>query len=150
MLGLKSHWFSYVDATTFILVCSGLLPKGPRHAIYRLCSYFNRLCQRIIDKEVMLEPEKEVVDILCLFKRYFPISFLFFWYNDTFGNSFKLYGSTYLLYFPFLYFKCNTLTFILHSWKAYINQYIPSLFTFFLSLIYCSSCCSVISSLSSW
>ncbi|KAL0544590.1 hypothetical protein IC582_019707 [Cucumis melo] len=75
VMGLKSHDYHVLMQQLLPVVLRGLLPKGPRHAIYRLCSYFNRLCQRIIDREVMLDLEKEVVDILCLLERYFPPSF---------------------------------------------------------------------------
>ncbi|KAL0534109.1 hypothetical protein IC582_028390 [Cucumis melo] len=75
VMRLKSHDYHVLMQQLLSVVFRGLLPEGPRHAIYRLCSYFNRLCQRIIDREVMLDLEKEVVDILCLLERYFPPSF---------------------------------------------------------------------------
>ncbi|XP_048604739.1 uncharacterized protein LOC106409737 [Brassica napus] len=53
----------------------GLLPKGPRLAITRLCAFFNLLCQRVIDREQLLVMEAEIVETLCLFERYFPPSF---------------------------------------------------------------------------
>ncbi|XP_050937141.1 uncharacterized protein LOC127148161 [Cucumis melo] len=73
VMGLKSHDYHVLMQQLLPVVLRGLLPKGPRHAIYRLCSYFNRLCQRIIDREVMLDLEKEVVDILCLLERYMKV-----------------------------------------------------------------------------
>ncbi|TYJ98366.1 uncharacterized protein E5676_scaffold232G001000 [Cucumis melo var. makuwa] len=69
VMGLKSHDYHVLMQQLLSVVLRGLLPKGPRHEIYRLCSYFNRLCQRIIDREVMLDLGKEVVDILCLLER---------------------------------------------------------------------------------
>ncbi|KAL4016325.1 hypothetical protein IC575_023973 [Cucumis melo] len=75
VMGLKSHDYHVLMQQLLLVLYRGLLPKGSRHAIYRPCSYFNRLCQRIINREVMLDLEKEVVDILCLLERYFPPSF---------------------------------------------------------------------------
>ena len=65
------------------MVLRGLLPRSPRHAIYKLCSYFNRLCQCIIDRKVM-------VDIYMSFWK--VLSSVIFWYNDTFDNSFGLWS----------------------------------------------------------
>ncbi|CAA7043013.1 unnamed protein product [Microthlaspi erraticum] len=53
----------------------GLLPKGSRIAIMRLCSFFNHLCQRVIDREKIPSLENEVVETLCMFERFFPPSF---------------------------------------------------------------------------
>ncbi|XP_048629229.1 uncharacterized protein LOC125600641 [Brassica napus] len=50
----------------------GLLHRGPRIAINRLCSYFNRLCQRIIDPEKLISMETEFVETMCQLERFFP------------------------------------------------------------------------------
>ncbi|KAG7572325.1 hypothetical protein ISN44_As09g006960 [Arabidopsis suecica] len=55
-------------------VLRGLLHKGPRIAINRLCSYFNRLCQRIIDPEKLMTMETEFVETMCQLERFFPPS----------------------------------------------------------------------------
>ncbi|XP_013632806.1 PREDICTED: uncharacterized protein LOC106338356 [Brassica oleracea var. oleracea] len=57
------------------IALKGVLPKGPRLAISRLCAFFNLLCQRVIDREQLLVMEAEIVETLCLFERYFPPSF---------------------------------------------------------------------------
>ena len=72
VMGLKSHDCHVLMQQLLSVVLRSLLLKGLRHAIYRLCSYFNRLCQRVIDREIMLQLEKEIGDILCLLERYFP------------------------------------------------------------------------------
>jgi len=51
-----------------------LLPKGVRIAIGRLCAFFNKLCQRVIDREVSAM-ENEIVETICMFERFFPPSF---------------------------------------------------------------------------
>ncbi|AAG12809.1 TNP2-like transposon protein; 80601-79432 [Arabidopsis thaliana] len=48
--------------------------SGPRIAINRLCSYFNRLCQRIIDPEKLLIMETEFVETMCQLERFCPPS----------------------------------------------------------------------------
>ncbi|XP_010480840.1 PREDICTED: uncharacterized protein LOC104759628 [Camelina sativa] len=53
----------------------GLLPKGVRIAIGRLCAFFNKLCQRVIDREAISVMEHEVVETICMFERFFPPSF---------------------------------------------------------------------------
>lgn len=75
VMGLKSHYFHVLMQQLLPMVGGGLLLKGTRLAICRLCSYFNKLCQCVIDREVMLELEIEVIDILCRLERYSPPSF---------------------------------------------------------------------------
>ncbi|XP_010490106.1 PREDICTED: uncharacterized protein LOC104767831 [Camelina sativa] len=52
-----------------------LLPKGPRIAISRLCSFFNHLCQRVVDMEKITALENKIMETLCMFERFFPPSF---------------------------------------------------------------------------
>ena len=72
--GLKSHDYHVLMQQLLPIALKGLLPKGPRLAIFRLCSLFNLLCQRVIDMEKLLVVEAEIVETLCLFERYFPPS----------------------------------------------------------------------------
>lgn len=73
--GLKSHDYHVLMRQLLPVALKGLLPKGPRNAILRLCSFFNRLCQRVIDREELEALEDEVVETLCMFERFFPPSF---------------------------------------------------------------------------
>ncbi|KAA0058324.1 uncharacterized protein E6C27_scaffold409G00010 [Cucumis melo var. makuwa] len=41
----------------------------------RLCSMFNTLCQRVIDREKLVEIEHAIVETLCLLEKFFPPSF---------------------------------------------------------------------------
>ena len=75
VMGLKSHDYHVLMQQLLPVVIRGMLPKGPRHSITRICGFFNKIYQRVIDRESMLEIEKEVIEILCLFERYFPPSF---------------------------------------------------------------------------
>ncbi|CAA7014561.1 unnamed protein product [Microthlaspi erraticum] len=73
--GLKSHDYHVLMQQLLPIALRGLLPKGPRLAIVRLCSFFNQLCQRVIDREQLLVIEAEIVETLCMFERFFPPSF---------------------------------------------------------------------------
>ena len=53
----------------------GLLPKGPQTAIFRLSTFFNELCQRVIDGTKLEEMENDFAETLCMLEMYFPPSF---------------------------------------------------------------------------
>ena len=74
-MGLKSHDCHVLMQQLLPVALRGLLPKAPRNALLSLCLFFNRLCQRVIDGEKMIELEEEVVETLCLLERFFPPSF---------------------------------------------------------------------------
>ncbi|CAA7045655.1 unnamed protein product [Microthlaspi erraticum] len=71
---MKSHDHHVLMQNLFPVVLRGLLPRGPRIAVTRLCNYFNRLCQRVIDPEKLVALEAEVVETLCQLERFFPPS----------------------------------------------------------------------------
>ncbi|XP_056842958.1 uncharacterized protein LOC108829523 [Raphanus sativus] len=72
--GLKSHDYHVLMQQLLPIALKGLLPKGPRLTIFRLCGFFNLLCQRVIDMEKLLVMEAEIVETLCMFERFFPPS----------------------------------------------------------------------------
>ncbi|KAF7152180.1 hypothetical protein RHSIM_Rhsim01G0163400 [Rhododendron simsii] len=78
--GLKSHDCHVLMLQLFPVALKGLLPTGPRNAIFRLCAFFNRLCQRVIDQEEMASLEDEVVETLCTLERHMKI------YKQSVGN----------------------------------------------------------------
>ncbi|XP_010490322.1 PREDICTED: uncharacterized protein LOC104768087 [Camelina sativa] len=71
---LKLHDHHVLVQNLLPAALRGLLHKGPRIAINRLCSYFNRLCQRIIDPEKLTTMETEFVETMCQLERFFPPS----------------------------------------------------------------------------
>ncbi|XP_062079416.1 uncharacterized protein LOC133783815 [Humulus lupulus] len=75
LVGLKSHDCHILMQQLLPVAIRGLMPKGPRDAIIRLCAFFNRICQRVIDRESLMTFENEVAETLCLFERFFPPSF---------------------------------------------------------------------------
>ncbi|XP_048596365.1 uncharacterized protein LOC125578114 [Brassica napus] len=73
---LKSHDHHVLVQNLLPSALRGLLHRGPRIAISRLCSYFNRLCQRIIDPEKLISMETEFVETMCQLERFFPPALL--------------------------------------------------------------------------
>ncbi|CAE5974205.1 unnamed protein product [Arabidopsis arenosa] len=92
--GLKSHDYHVLMQQLLPIALRGLLPKGPRVAIVRLCSFFNHLCQRVIDREQILTLDAEVVETLCMFERFVPPSFFDIMVNLTvhLGREARLEG----------------------------------------------------------
>ncbi|XP_024015958.1 uncharacterized protein LOC112089209 [Eutrema salsugineum] len=64
-----------VIAQIYPVALKGLLLKGPRIAITRLCAFFNNICQRVVDREKISEMENKIVETICMFERFFPPSF---------------------------------------------------------------------------
>ena len=75
LIGLKTHDCHVLMQQLLPLTIRGLMPKGPRDAIIRLYNFFNKVRQRVIDREKLMEYENEVVETLCLFERFFPPAF---------------------------------------------------------------------------
>ncbi|XP_024005031.1 uncharacterized protein LOC112082164 [Eutrema salsugineum] len=71
---MKSHDHHILMQNLFHVALRGLLPNGPRVAVTRLCNFFSRLCQRVIDPEKLLALESEVVETMCQMERFFPPS----------------------------------------------------------------------------
>ena len=72
--GLKSHDHHVLLQNLLPVALRGLLPKGPRTAVMRLCNFFSRLCQRVIDPEKLIVLEAELVETMCEMERFCPPS----------------------------------------------------------------------------
>ncbi|XP_013646143.2 uncharacterized protein LOC106350852 [Brassica napus] len=70
--GMKSHDHHVLMQNLLPVALRGLLPKGPRIAVTRICNFFNRICQRILDPEMLLALETEIVETMCQLERFFP------------------------------------------------------------------------------
>ncbi|CAE6199549.1 unnamed protein product [Arabidopsis arenosa] len=68
--GLKSHDHHVLLQNLLPVALRGLLPKGPRTVVTRLCNFFSRLCQRVIDPEKLITLEFELVETMCQMERY--------------------------------------------------------------------------------
>ncbi|XP_020872177.1 uncharacterized protein LOC110226030 isoform X2 [Arabidopsis lyrata subsp. lyrata] len=71
---MKSHDHHVLLQNLLPVALRGLLPKGPRIALNRICNFFTRLCQRVIDPENLVALESEIVETMCQLERYFPPS----------------------------------------------------------------------------
>ncbi|XP_021829510.1 uncharacterized protein LOC110769780 [Prunus avium] len=75
IFGHKSHDYHMLMQQLLSVALRGLLPKGPRTAIFRLCAFFNELCQRVVDRNKLEKLEEDIVQMLCMLERFFPPSF---------------------------------------------------------------------------
>ncbi|XP_059635253.1 uncharacterized protein LOC132277409 [Cornus florida] len=75
VVGLKSHDYHVLMQQLLPVALRGILPKAVRNAIFRLCAYFNEVCQRVIDRNSMERQENEIAETLCMLERFFPPSF---------------------------------------------------------------------------
>jgi hypothetical protein len=73
--GLKSHDYHVLMQQLLPVALRELMPKGPRNTIFRICSHFNELCQRVVNREKLQSLEDEVAETLCMLERFFPPSF---------------------------------------------------------------------------
>ena len=71
---LKSHDHHVLMQNLFQVALRGLMPKGPRIAVTRVCNFFNRLCQCALDAEMLMSLESEIVEVMCQPKWFFPPS----------------------------------------------------------------------------
>ncbi|XP_031262844.1 uncharacterized protein LOC116121024 [Pistacia vera] len=85
-LPAASHTLSKTEKENFSL--RGLLPKGPRMAIMRLCAFFNKLCQRVIDREVVVALEDEVVETICFIVECYLVDETVIFYSGYFKHDF--------------------------------------------------------------
>ncbi|XP_021819878.1 uncharacterized protein LOC110761654 [Prunus avium] len=73
IFGLKSHDYHMLMQQLLSVALRGLLPKGPRTAIFRLCAFFNELCQRVVDRNKLEKLEEDIVQTLCMLERYMKV-----------------------------------------------------------------------------
>ena len=104
IMGLKSYDCHILLQQLLSVRLRGLLPKGPRKAIFWLCTFFNEICQRVIDKNRLKQLEKDVVETMWMLERYFPPSFFDIMVHLTIllGQEPRLYGPVqYRWMYPF-------------------------------------------------
>ena len=75
LVGLKSHDFHVLMQQLLVVAIRDILPKKIRHAITRLCFFFNVICSKVIDSLKLDELENKDAIILCQLEMYFPPSF---------------------------------------------------------------------------
>ncbi|KAL3619447.1 hypothetical protein CASFOL_037017 [Castilleja foliolosa] len=75
LVGMKSHDCHILMQHLLPVAIRGILPNHVRHAITRLCFFFNAISSKVIDPEKLDELQREVVVTLCQMEMYFPPSF---------------------------------------------------------------------------
>ncbi|KAK7274198.1 hypothetical protein RIF29_15278 [Crotalaria pallida] len=65
LMGLKSHDCHVLMQQLLAVAIRGILPENVRHAITRLCFFFNDICSKVIDPEKLDELENDAAVILC-------------------------------------------------------------------------------------
>ena len=71
LYGLKSHDYHALMQQFLPVSLRSILPKHVRNSIYRSSFIFNALCSKVVDVPSL----DEIVVTLCLFEKYFPLSF---------------------------------------------------------------------------
>ena len=54
------------------MVIRDILPNKVRHALARLCFFFNVICSKVLDPAKLDELENEATNTLCQMEMYFP------------------------------------------------------------------------------
>ncbi|XP_056688004.1 uncharacterized protein [Spinacia oleracea] len=72
LVGLKSHDCHVLMQQLLPVAIRSILPKNVRHAIIRLCLFFNAIYSKVIDPKDLKALEDDIVIILCQLEMYFP------------------------------------------------------------------------------
>ena len=111
IVGFKSHDYHMMMQQLLSTAIRELLPNKVRIAIFRLCSFFNEICQRVIDKNRIEILEGEIVETLCMLEKYFPPSFFDIMIHLTthVGREVRICGPVqYRWMYPFeRYYECS-------------------------------------------
>ncbi|XP_028111673.1 uncharacterized protein LOC114309984 [Camellia sinensis] len=75
LYGLKSHYCHGLMQQLLLMAIRFVLPTHVRHAIIRLCLFFNAICSKVVDVGKLDEIQKDLVVTLCLLEKYLPPSF---------------------------------------------------------------------------
>ena len=71
LVGLKSHDCHILMQQLLVVAIRDILPNKVRHAITRLCFFFNATCNKVIDPVKLDELENEAAIILCQLEMHF-------------------------------------------------------------------------------
>ena len=75
LFGLKSHDYHMLMQQFLPLAIRSIMPQHVRHTIIRLCFFFNAICNKEVNIDQLSTIQKDLVETLCLFEKYFPPSF---------------------------------------------------------------------------
>ena len=75
LIGMKSHDCHVLMTHMIPVAIRGILPKDVRHAITKLCFFFNAINLKAVDPGMLDKLQGEVVVTLCQLEKFFPPSF---------------------------------------------------------------------------
>jgi hypothetical protein len=75
LVGMKSHECHALMQQILPVAIRHTLPKNVRHAIARLCFFFNAICKKSIDVANLDAVQNDLIKTLCLLEKFFPPSF---------------------------------------------------------------------------
>jgi len=75
LVGLKSHNYHVLMQQLLVVAIRDIVHNKVRHAITRLCIFYNAICSKVLDPIKLDELENDVVIILCQLDMYFPHAF---------------------------------------------------------------------------
>ena len=104
LVGLKSHDCHVLMQQLLPVAIRSILPADVRHAIMRLCFFYNAICNKVINLEKLDDLQKDIVVTLCQLEMYFPPSFFDIMVHLTVHliRQIKLCGPVYLRWmYPF-------------------------------------------------
>lgn len=109
LMGFKSHDCHMLMQQLLSVAIRGILPKHVRFVITKLCSFFNAICSKVIDPNLLDKLQVDIVVTLCQFEMYFPVSFFDIMVHLVIHlvREVKLLGPLYLHHmYPFERFLC--------------------------------------------
>jgi len=77
LVGLKSHDWHVLMQQLLAMAIRDILPNKVRHAITRLCFFFNAICSKVIDPVKLDDLKNEAAIILCQLEMYVLPSFFY-------------------------------------------------------------------------
>ena len=75
LVGLKSHDCHVLMQQLLVVAIRDILLNKVKHAITRMCLFFNAICSKVIDPLKLDDLENDVAIILFQLDIYFPLSF---------------------------------------------------------------------------
>ena len=98
LVGLKSHDCHVLMQQLLVVAIRDILLNKVKHAITRMCLFFNAICSKVIDPLKLDDLENKVIIILCQLEMYFSLSFFDIMVHLIvyLVKEIKLYGLVYL------------------------------------------------------
>lgn len=80
LIVMKSHDYHVLMQHLLTVAIRGILPKHVRHVITKLCIFFNVICSKVIDLDMLDNQQADVIVTLCNSRCIFPFHFWTLWF----------------------------------------------------------------------